>query len=475
MLMYRMKPGSKVSAAILATIGLTVGSILLTVQASADTNQAVIDSLSELEKQAVILVQNPVQLKKGYTSLEESLRIAKEQNFDLREAKQLIERERGVRLSARSESLPQINVTGEFRQVDPDSLPSFGGSTFGSDNSWNSNIEVSQLLYAGGRASSKRTQADFLLDAAQLEYDTRLNSMIKDVKQAFYDVLLARARIDVQLDSVKLLKEELELERNKLDAGTVSNFNVLRAEVELANARTPLIRARNDLRLALEDLSIVLGISHGKPKAVAPALKVIGALTFEDRPLDLPVAIEQAYEKRPELKRLDILVKARDEGIAISEAEYFPEISVYAGYAAESSPFVSSLGEVDQGWVAGVRTKWNIFSGRDTTGKIRQAHADKSIAQVALERTRQNIEIEVRRALSRMVEARELVVASEKVIEQAEESFRLAKARLDAGSGRQIDVLDTQVALTEARTNNIEALYAYRVSLAELDRSIGIF
>ncbi|MCB0310536.1 MAG: TolC family protein, partial [Bdellovibrionales bacterium] len=465
----------KVRQKIFSRSVVTRGLLVLALGLLALQNVSAQDDLSKLEKDVVVLVSDATKRDdlKDYATLTDCLAIALEKNFSLRAAKQQVEKQRGVKLSLRSESLPQLGAVATYEQVDKDKLTSFGGNTFGTEKNWNANLELSQKLFAGGRLSAERAQGRLLLEAAQLEFNAAINNVLRNVKIAFFDVLLSRARIDVHDQSVKLLEQELEQERNKLSAGTVSDFNVLRAEVELANARTPLIRARNDLRLSLEELSNQLGLPHRDPSVVAPALKIVGELVFEDNVLDLAKALSEAYQHRPELKRLKAIKKASDEGIRISRSEYFPELLVYAGYGAEKSRFEDSLDEIDHGWQAGVRTSWNFFSGQNTTGKIIQARADREIAQIAEEEMRQQVEIEVRTALSRLVEAKELVLAASKVVEQADESFRLAKARLDAGSARQIDVLDTQVALTEARTNKIEALYAFNISQAELRKAIG--
>lgn len=406
-------------------------------------------------------------------SLHACLELALEHNAELRTAASRIKEQKGVVLSAEAILLPKLDLSGSYRRVDKDSLPSVGGISLGNDETWQSAVRVTQPLYTGGRGLSARRQARKLEEAAVKEFEITVNKVVYDVKVAFYNTLLAKARVEVRKQSVELLEKQLQLEKNKLKAGTVSDFNVLRSEVELANAKTPYIKARNDLRLALDELARIIGQSVEKPEEIKHSFKIAGKLEYKDLELHLPRALEVAYKQRPELKRFTLLKEAASEGIDLARAGYFPSIDLYGGYGWQSKVDAQKLSELDEGWEAGVNASWRIFDSFETSGKVRQAKEGKSQIAIAERQERLNIDVQVRKALSDLVESRELVYASRKVLEQAEESLRLVTARNEAGVARQIDVLDTQVALTDARTNNIEALHAFNVARAALDRATG--
>ncbi len=433
---------------------------------------AAIRRLTEIEKEAVVLTDGPA--IPGYLTVEDCILLALQKNFDIREAEKQIERERGIVLQARSLILPKLALTGNYEQVDENRLPSFNGQTFGSEKTWRAATELVQPLYTGGEASARYNQETLLRRAAELQLAEVVNRVVSDVKIAFYDVLLARARIDVEEASVELLQQEFEREKSRFGAGAVSNFNVLRAEVAVANARTPLIQARNALRLSLEELTRILAIENPERERVAAPVRVAGALNYQEPVFNLAEALRLAREERPLLAGLRVQQEAQKYGVRAARAGYLPRLELYASYGAENSPFSDSLNEVDRGWLAGARTSWYIFDGLYTRGRVVQAQAEYETAGIQLDRALQAVDLEVRRALSDLVEARELVLASQKVVEQAEESYRLAEARLAAGSAAQIDVLDAQVALTEARTNKIQALYSFNVAESVLQRSVGV-
>ena len=139
-----------------------------------------------------------------------------------------------------------------------------------------------------------------------------------------------------------------------------------------------------------------------------------------------------------------------------------------------NSVLSQDLTDERHGWIAGVQMSWSLFDGWFTRGKVKQAIALYERAGVELDDAGRQIELEVRTAYSNFIEADEVLRSQEKVVEQAEEALRLARARSEAGTGTQLDVLGAQTALTEARTTQIQALRDYSVARARLERAIGM-
>ena len=119
--------------------------------------------------------------------------------------------------------------------------------TFGTEQAWASHVRVVQSLYEGGRILSALRVATLTKQRSMLTYQTVVADTVLEVELAYYDVLLAQQEIIVQEQSVELLSSELTDTTRRYDAGTVPQFNVLRAQVELANQQPKLIRAREQL------------------------------------------------------------------------------------------------------------------------------------------------------------------------------------------------------------------------------------
>jgi outer membrane protein TolC len=126
------------------------------------------------------------------------------------------------------------------------------------------------------------------------------------------------------------------------------------------------------------------------------------------------------------------------------------------------------------GWLFGLQSNWAIFDGRATAGRVRQAKSQLEQSRIAKASEELEVDVEVRQTLSSLQEAGELVTASRQTIDQAAEALRLADAKFHAGSATQLDVLTSQVALTQARTDQLTANYNYLVALANVRKAIGL-
>lgn len=416
----------------------------------------------------------------GPLSLAEAVNLALRQSPAILRAQKELEATQGIAIQTRAIALPTVAIAGDFTAVQKSDIDvlnvAFASTrfTFGTPQNWSTQVKLVQSLYQGGRMLSAFRAADLTRQQSLLTYQTALADTVVNVQLAYYDVLLAAQQITVQEASVELLTNELTDTTHRFDAGTVPRFNVLRAEVELANARPKLIRARNDFRISKNNLANLLGVNLPPGAFEDIPLRLSGRLEAEPLDLELSGAISLALEKRTELAALRKAEALRKEDIINAKAGYKPVLQGYVGYDAHNSVLSSDLAVEDHGWIAGVQLSWNLFDGLRTQGRIKEATANYEKAGVDLDDKRRGIELEVRTAYSNFIEAREVLDSQKKVVEEADEALRLARARNEAGTGTQLDVLSAQTALTEARTTQIQALHDYEAARARLQRAIGM-
>ncbi len=410
-------------------------------------------------------------------SLPEAVDLALRQNPSILSAQKDLAAAEGVVIQTRAIVVPKVKVTGNYSAIESSDVDrptvNIGGFTFGTAQSWGSQIRLVQSLYEGGRMVSSFRAARLTKEQSLLNYQTVVANTVLEVQIAYDDVLLAEQQITVQEASVALLDRELADTTRRYEAGTVPRFNVLRAEVELANAKPKLIRARNSFRIAKNNLANLLGMSVPKEIFEDIPLKLAGKLEAEPYDLELPRALALALERRTELQALHRAQALRKEDLVNARAGYKPSLQAFAGYDAHSSLFGPNLAAEVHGWITGVQLNWDVFDGLRTQGKVKEAAALYERAGVELDDTTRRIELEVRTAFSNFVESRELLESQRKVVEQGEEALRLARARSEAGTGTQLDLLSAQTALTEARTTQIQALHDYAAARARLERAIG--
>ena len=182
-----------------------------------------------------------------------------------------------------------------------------------SDQWWTVSITATQALFAGGGIRSSIKSSKLAREAAILDLQSVINDALLGVRVNFYNVLLAREKITVQEQNLTLLQQQLKDTTDRYNAGTVSAFEKLRAEVAVANARVPLITARNDYRLAIEALRQALGFTTNKQEDLRKIPDFTGTLDYTPATFDLQAAFDAAHANRPDLQRLAKLTDSREQ------------------------------------------------------------------------------------------------------------------------------------------------------------------
>ena len=424
-------------------------------------------------------ITNAVPLPSGPLTLDQALEFALAHNVTLRKGRQDLEEAQGLAIQQRAARLPRLAATGAYQQLDEARIERVQFSAaqpatpFLNDQSWNANLVVTQPIYAGGKYNSMARSSRLTREAALASYQALVANTLLEVRTAYSDVLLAVEQIVVQEASKKLLERELETARRSLEAGTVPKFNVLRAEVELANALPPLIRARNQERISRNTLALLLGCDIPADSGVDIPLRTADSLKAEPFEVSVGAALNAAWVRRPEIKAAQSASQLRHEEGLQTRADLLPSLSGTAGYGVQNRNFIRDLDRTLDGWTVGVQANWLLFDFGQTQAKVNMARAREERARLEVEDVRRGIELEVRTAFSLFMESKEVLVSQTRVIEQAEEAVRLVTARAEAGSSTQLEVLSAQTALKLSRTQYSQALRDYTVARAKLERAMG--
>jgi len=272
---------------------------------------------------------------------------------------------------------------------------------------------------------------------------------------------------------VHLLESQLKDQQNRFEAGTVPRFNVLQAEVALYNQIPQLITAQNNYRISKLVLAKTIGLDFNPLRGENPPLEVVGEMPYIPRTIALVDAIELGKQRRPFLKQARANVLNQIEQVHVALGQFLPSINTTGGGEWVSSPTNSSWHDISKGWIAEVTGSVPIWDSGQIYGQVKQQRALLSEAKISYDDDVRQVELEVQQAYSNLQQDRELIQSQEKNVEQADEALRLAKARLDAGAGTQLDVLNAQVQLLTAQSTRLQALFGYNSALAEFDRVTG--
>jgi outer membrane protein len=409
-------------------------------------------------------------------TLNEAILTALQQNPNILIARQEIERTKGLFIQVRAAALPQVNATAQFQDIDPHlGIVSTGGSGGGglsaTERSYSLQIAASQVIFSGGRVPGQISSASFQRDSSYYSFRNAIDQIVATVRQQFYLVLLDRALIGVQEESVRLLQSQLQDQQNRFEAGTVPRFNVLQAQVALSNQLPQLITARNNYTISQLQLAKTLGLDFDPRGGDRPPLEAVGELIYVPREIPVTQAIALAKENRPFIKQQKAVVLSNNSQVGVARSGYFPQINATAGPEFRSSPLTDNIREARSGYVFGATGTWAIWDWGATFGAVKQAKAILEQSKVTLDDDVRQVELEVQQAFANILQGRELIKATEKSVEQAAEALRLATARLDAGAGTQLEVLDARTQLTTAQSNRLQALYTYNAAVAEFDRA----
>ena len=444
-------------------------------------------------------------------TLQQAIETALRQNPDILRALQEIERTKGLVVEVRGQALPQLEANAVFQQTDPNLRDGGGGFSTGdgtgtgatptpgftptpgatatptpgdngegsgggigtTNNSYNLRFQVSQLVFAGGGVRAQISAANFTKDSSYFALRNTVDQVISLVRTQFYQILLNRALIGVQEQSIRLLESQLQDQQNRFEAGTVPRFNVLQAQVALSNQRPDLFTARNNLRIAELQLAKTLGLDFDPARGNSAPLEAVGELAYQPRRMALVQAIALATERRSFLKQQRAAIFNSREQVRAALAGYFPTIRLNGGYEFQSSPFSDNIADVSQGYTWGATGNWAIFDGFQTAGRVKQARAGLETAQINYDDAVRQVELEVQQAYSNLQQGDELIRSTTETVGQSEEALRLATARLSAGAGTQLEVLSSRVEVTRAQSTRLQALFSYESALAEFDRVIA--
>jgi outer membrane protein TolC len=448
-------------------------------------------------------------------TLNQAILTALQQNPALLNAEQEIKRTKGVIIQVRAQALPQITANGQFQWTDPhlqgarifgttsttsgttpgrgaaslmEGLPSQVGevqppladpsptppvrNTQLSDVSYSISVLGSQLIFNGTTFNQIRGTF-FQRDSAYFAFRNILDQLIATVKTQFYQIIVNRELVKVDEENVRLLQAQWNDQQNRFEAGTVPRFNVLQAQVAYYNQLPVLITAQNNLRISKLQLAKTLGLYFQPRRGEEPPLDVIGEMPYIPRTISLADAIEMGKERRPFLKQARANVLNQLQQVRAAAGQYLPSITTTGGGEWISSPTNSSWHDISKGWIAIVQGSLPIWDSGSIAGQVIQQRALLSEAKITYDDDVRQVELEIQQAYSNLQQNEELVTSQEKNVELADEALRLAKARLDAGAGVQLDVLNATVQLLQAQSTRLQALFGYNSSLAEFDRATG--
>jgi len=401
----------------------------------------------------------------NYT-VEEAVTLAQAQNPEIAIARKKIQAARGGLIEARAGYLPSVVSTGLYdkRQHQTD--------TRLRDEDYTASVRVLQNVYNGGAVGSQVAIARLSIEKEECEFQEVGSRVTMDVRIAFNELLLNRAKVHVREDSVRVLDEERKSQEERLRAGIVGTLNVQRAQVALANERPELINAQTQLKNSYLRLGELFGTDIPPGTERAP-FEVSGELQYHSRHPDLDECLARADTTRPVIKAREKDIEIQDRQYTLDKSELRPRVDLFSAYEVynERDPEVGR--EFNHGYLAGVNATWHIFDGFATKGRLQATRARREAAVQALAATRRAVASEVRSAFFDLQQAGRVLETETQNVQTADEALEAAKSNLAAGLGTQLDILQAASDVTRTRTTRLSAIYLHNVAIARLAHACG--
>jgi len=329
-------------------------------------------------------------------------------------------------------------------------------------------LQFSVPLYTSGRLMSGLRQAQNNLRSTEEYVRQSQHNTVFNTKRAFYGVLLAREFVKVAEEAVEVATDHFRNVQSLYEVGMASKFDLLRSEVELANLKPQLIKARNSLNVAELSLKTLLGLELSQP------IEIKGDLSYQPAAPDLEDCLIKAVQNRPEIGQLKYQKGVAQELGKLARASRFPTLAIAGTYNLWADKFNFSSETWQSFYTINLVLSVPLFGGFSSYAREAQSKAAIKELDLTLKGLEDTIKFEVRQAILNLDEARESLLSQEKNVEQAQESLRIAELNYSEGLATSLDVSSVQALLTQAKTNYSQALYDYVLSIAELDKAMGV-
>ena len=326
-------------------------------------------------------------------------------------------------------------------------------------------LTLSWLLFDSGARSANLENARQLLSAAASTLDATVQSVFFSALQAYYNTQAARAAVVAAQESEKASRESLTAAEVRYRVGTATPADRLQAQTAWSQATLNRIKAEGIVKIAYGTLANVMGLDANQPLQLADIPDSPPNASFER---DIEALIAEARQRRPELKAAEAQLKAAQSSIDSARASGLPTLSLSAGPS-----WADTGSQTTRGDTIGLTLTVPLFSGFETTYKVRSAQAKAEAAGAQRDTISQQVALDVWSAYQSLTTATQTIRTSTDLQTSAEQSERVALGRYKAGVGNILDVLNAQSALAAARLQRIQALLDWHVSRAALAKAVG--
>ncbi|MFV0502245.1 MAG: TolC family protein [Bacteroidales bacterium] len=426
-----------------------------------------------------LFAQNNIDLE---LDLNTSLIIAMDNNPNIKIAELEIQRVDYSRKEAIGALLPSVNAQGSYtdnvmKQVMfmPESFAALmGGQRFmemGYKNSYTGVISAQLPLVnftIWQNLKNKQTEIDLIIEktrASKIE-------MRKQVKDAYFTLLLTKSSLNVLEKSYSNALETLKNIENSYKQGVVSEYDYIRAQVSVNNLNPALINARNSLDLAKMQLKMILSLPSNINIIVNEELDTYSNKIHSVNTLD----INNTLAENTELKQMDLNIISLRNQLKLINTQHLPSLTATGNYIYQTQS--EDFKFKDYNWVSsasiGLNLNIPLFAGMTKVNQAKQVKISINALELQKDYLKEGMSLSVQAAVNSMNAAKEQLIANKDAIKQAQRGYEIAKVRYEVGTGTLLELNDSELSMTQSNLNYQQSLYNYLSAQANLEKVMGV-
>ena len=389
-------------------------------------------------------------------------------------AEQVSASQAGVKVS-KSPLYPEGGVSLNYARIGPIpafSFPGFGNIVLAPANNYDEHIGFSGTVYDFNRRQKSVDLAETQVQSSKDRLELVRQDLAYRTIQTFYAVLFLQRSIRVQDDAINTLNEHISMTKKKVEAGTATDFDVLTTQVRVAAAQDEKINLENSLSNTEIVLRRLLGYSQDSP------LNLAGE--FNETPLSLNTdsLTGIAMENRVELKSANDEIATAQARYNMASAADNPSLNVAFAWGFKNG-YEPNLNAWRGNFAAAAQLQIPIsgvvpfFGGYSKQSMEEEAGASMKAAESYKSNAVQEVKADVQRGIVDLRSSLEKLRTSDITVQQADSALSIARIRYEAGTVTNLDLLDAETALAQARLMRLQALYKYVIGRYEVQQAIG--
>ncbi|MBD2529966.1 TolC family protein [Nostoc flagelliforme FACHB-838] len=394
-------------------------------------------------------------------SLAQALELAKRNNQDLQIAILQVERSRSALRESQAALFPTLGIDSSLTN----NGNAFTSNSSQSSTSFNGSAQLNYDLYTSGNRQATIQAAEEQLRVDELNVESQSLTISLNVTTQYYNLQQADEEVRINRSAVENAQASLRDTQAREQAGVGTRFDVLQAQVNLANAQQLLINAISRQQITRRQLATLLSLSQSVDISAADPVQLVGLWqpTLEE-------TIVRAFQNRPELQQQLAQRNINEQERRQALSQLGPQISLAGNYNLLDR-FDDGVG-INDSYSVGIAGNLNLFDGGAARARADQSRANIAIAETQFASQRDLIRFDVEQYYSQLQSNLDNVQTSSVALNQAKEALNLARLRFQAGVGTQTEVIAAENDLTTAEGNRVTAILDYNRALANLQRSV---